>query len=461
MSDGTSRSSLGNPTSLCMSTVHRRLNGGPIQVTRERPMTRMKRKPDENGDNSRNTKSSTGGGGDRRGKKTSRIDCSKMSLKREKQEGLDQDQDQELHNSENEIESGIMVRDGDISIGVIPKRKPRRIKRHVERPPQNEIELLIKDLLVRGKLPPPDIQPRLIEFVRWERTQAVIKQDYDRAGQLESVLNLVSDGYEWQMTEQRKTDMMGNIEDRIETARERIGEEEAQWNEMLDEFYEQQNRDREKMRLRHEEDKAEFEEKWNNPEFMMRNYAKLSPRLLQMRAIQKNMALVNMFDNAKRVKLAADALQESETARAEDRATLDMQQQYKVMNDKHRKEIACFEEHDRRVETFLIGERNRTVGPIERLLEQLQARKDRDAPPNLKPCTHQFTSTAKSRAFRTTQAIPARSERTTRAIADFRGEGASHLSVSGLNVKQIMKGRSARRAVSVSRVKRGSSNGES
>jgi hypothetical protein len=116
------------------------------------------------------------------------------------------------------------------------------------------------------------------------------------------------------------------------------------------------------------------------------------------------------------------------------------------MEYKHKRELECFAEHEKRTRIYLEAEKDRLCGPLEKLITQLENAKNKDKPPNMKPQTAQFSSTRKTRVVRTKQALPPASPRTSRAICEFKGsDEPSRLHLNGLNVKQIMN--SGRRPV--------------
>ena len=342
---------------------------------------------------------------------------------------------------EREIDDGFVVRDHRISSKIQRVRTKRREppKKEDEWEPQNEIEVAVRDLLKYDQLPSPEMQPEIIEHVKYESAQAVLNKDYDRAAQLEAVYHLVNDGLEWQQNEMMRLEAKEALEERINEARGRLEEEQQKWERILSEFYEQQKAEREEMLAGQEEEMTEFEDKWAD-ETKMIKYSKPTPELIALRKTEKYMAMLKEFEGAKIMCQRADALQEDLTAEAENRAILDMVQQHGTLLEKHKREVECFDEHERRIEQYLKLERDKAILPIEKQIEQLQNKKNQDAPTNMKPATTQaYIATTRTRTCRTARAIPARTEETTRAIAEFRNrQEIPKLAVRALDVRRII-----------------------
>ena len=457
----------GAPSALGMSTVHRRMDPSFQETQQAKRRRIMNSNVDE--DNKKRLRDLIGYKYHDTVRQVRRIDCSTMSKgnpedpdvperpqKTEPSEKVEptekvepaetevvevnDNQSLEEPTYEREVDTGFVVRDQKISSKIqrvrVKKKDPKKEEEWV---PQNEIEVAVRDLLKYDQLPSPEMQPEIIEHVKYESAQAVLNKDYDRAAQLEAVYHLVNDGLEWQANEQMRLEAKEALEERIQEARGRLEEEQQKWERILDEFYEQQKAERQEMLAGQEEEMTEFEEKWADESRMIR-YSKPTPELISLRKTEKFMAMLKQFEDAKMICQRADELQEGLTAEAEGRAIVDMIKQHGTLLEKHRREVECFDEHERRIEQYLKGEREKVLGPIEKQIEQLQNRKNQDAPTNMKPTvTQAYVSTTRTRTCRTAKAIPKRTEETTRAIAEFRNRHEiPKLAVRALDVRRII-----------------------
>ena len=339
--------------------------------------------------------------------------------------------------TETEIHPGFVVRDRRFGRST----KSRSSKRDPNWEPQNEIEEAVRDLLKYDHLPPPELQPVIIQHVKHESVQAIVNRDYDRAAQLEAVYHLVNEGLEWQANEQYKIDQKEVLDEKIQDAKARLEHEERKWEKIFTEFYTQQERERNELLDAHDEELAEFEEKWGAEE-MMKKYTKPTRDLIDLRKREKCMALMKHFEDAKLYCQQADELEAGLAAEAEGRATLALVKEHDLMMERQKREIECFDQHEKRIELFLQTERNRSIVPITKQIEQLENRKNQGAPTNKKPKpagAPTYVATTRTRSCRSASAIPRRSEETTRCLSEYKNrDEIPRLAVRRLNVKKIL-----------------------
>ena len=351
--------------------------------------------------------------------------------------------------SETEVQPGFVVRDRRFS----KHSRQRSSRKDPNWEPQNRIEAAVHDLLKHDQLPAPELQPEIIQHVKYESAQALVNKDYDRAAQLEAVYHLVNDGLEWQANELMKVRAKEILDEKIEEAKSRLAEEEQKWDRILSQFYDQQERERETLMDAHDEQMQDFEERWSD-ESAMTKYSKPTRELIELRQREKVMALVKHFEDAKHFCQKADELEVGLAAEAEDRAAADMVKQHDVMMEKQKREVECFDQHEKRIELFLQAEREKAISPIMKQIEQLENRRRQGAPTNKKPKgTAPYVATTRTRVCRDAKAIPKRNEETTRALSEFKSrEEVPRLAVRALNVRRILV--ENKRPASVTRTRR-------
>ena len=133
----------------------------------------------------------------------------------------------------------------------------------------------------------------------------------------------------------------------------------------------------------------------------------------------------------------AEDLQIIETQEAQKRAVTAMKIQYQKLIDDQNREIDCFNEHEKRIEVFMLAERHKAIKPHIMLIKQLETARDKDKPLNKKPTKVVFVSNRRTRTVRTETALPPASPRTSRAMSNFRvADEPERLQITGINVRR-------------------------
>jgi hypothetical protein len=117
-------------------------------------------------------------------------------------------------------------------------------------------------------------------------------------------------------------------------------------------------------------EEARFAENWSNPAYMI-SFTKPSRTLITLRKQQKTGALAKDFETARRIKCEADQLVRAEAASAESRIVDSMRMAYDNLCARHRREVMCFEQHQRQIEAFLRKECTMAIQPLEKVIAQL------------------------------------------------------------------------------------------
>ncbi|OHT05985.1 hypothetical protein TRFO_26048 [Tritrichomonas foetus] len=318
----------------------------------------------------------------------------------------------------------------------------------------DEIQKAIQKLIQKREMPPIEILPQVYRIIKTLYLNSLIVQDYDRANELEEVSKLVGDNYECMVNAKIKAEQTKTLETRIELAKKRLQIEIDEWDKILHIFKNEQNKQRHNLEQKILEERNEFENNWSNPEYLIQ-FNKPSPTLLQLRKQQKALAIAKRFADAKQVKQIADKLQQIESDQAQQRAVSCMKLHYNKMIDDQQRTIECFNDHEKRLEQYLVAEREKVLKPYYMLIKQLEATRDKDLPLNMKPQKVVFVSNIRTKILKTDRALPPASPRTTRAMSKFRNsDEPERLTLTGIDVRRTLSGRRAKSSVRVSKVRK-------
>jgi len=164
-----------------------------------------------------------------------------------------------------------------------------------------------------------------------------------------------------------------NLQQRLETAEQAQKDLSEHWNAIIQNCKAKASESRQCVVERHQAEILAFEEAWSRPEAML-PFSKPSSKLLQIRKMQKSLALSRNFAEAKSLKQQAEQLQREESQAAEKRATQAMKLEYQQLMESHQRELECEELNWTRKLTVLETERDKAIAANEKLQKQLTAR---------------------------------------------------------------------------------------
>jgi hypothetical protein len=308
--------------------------------------------------------------------------------------------------------------------------------------PSDPVVAAEQSLMRNNELPPLDIRSKVYQRLMTDTLSALMSGLYDRATDLKSAAHYISKIHEQELYAEVRDARNRTIADRLALAHKKLNQTIEEWQKIKAVFANEQKADRSAISDRHIVEQEEFEEAWANPA-VLTHFSKPSPQLLFLRRQQKKLALARDFSDAKKIRQSADSLEQEEIVHAEIRAGEAMRLAFRQLQDKQRREMECFEEHQSRIEFFLETERENVEEPIRNLIRQLEHARDRDKPTNLNPRARPFVSSRRTRVLKTTKPLPvASSPRTIRVVADFKIDDAPEkLQVATLDVRKLLTSR--------------------
>lgn len=297
-----------------------------------------------------------------------------------------------------------------------------------------------KELVNEGIAPPPHLVAPVQMMLHRAYLRAVKTENYDEGIKIDRAMKINGSYIEEDLETQRKNDRTQTIHYRLSQAEKGYKDKEKEWKEIFTGFYQEQSQLREELKQRQQAEEDEFANKWADPH-NFKDYNKPSPSLLQLRKIQKGFAMARDFENAKKVRKQADDLQRQETENAERKALNAMLLEHQKLQEKHHKEIICFDEKEKRTELFLSTNRESELHPLEMLIKQLTTSLNAMKPRNLKPQRTSFQSTARTRAYVAESiTLPPKDRKTVSQLNTFRNKDEPNkLELTGFDVKQIMR----------------------
>lgn len=269
-----------------------------------------------------------------------------------------------------------------------PKREPNKNKpnkapqstqitpkNNVQKTNNNPIDQAIENLIQKRELPECEMRRDVMQQINRKKVDALYDGNYDEAQVLEDASQLIvqseclndnncSPEEKNSILSQRQTQLMQHYRDQSNYWQQRIDKNEAKYNQELDELKEKQD-----------QEIALFQEKWKSSDYVGKLH-KPSNKVLQMRHIEKKLALQKKYAEAKQMKSLADKQQEVEEGDVQRVIELQMRNEYAALLAKQQQEVDKLEEYYDYQRERLDVYRKRSLEPIENAMKKVNLRKD-------------------------------------------------------------------------------------
>jgi hypothetical protein len=191
----------------------------------------------------------------------------------------------------------------------------------------------------------PDIPLRqpLLNYARRQSINFIINEDYDSAAQADAVVRDLWLACTEDATEDPNSTTARSIQLRLQMLNEQQVSSQQRYDEAIKILKALETEKIEKLVKEQELERQQFEQACQAPEFLQR-FCKPSSDLLEMREVQRNLALAHSFEEAKVVKARADIQQSIETGEAERRAMDHIRKCYTQMVQRQNQQLTCARE---------------------------------------------------------------------------------------------------------------------
>jgi hypothetical protein len=125
----------------------------------------------------------------------------------------------------------------------------------------------------------------------------------------------------------------------------------------------------------HEHDLVEFEDRWNDEEFLLR-FAKPSTHLLQIKAVERSLILQKDLERAEAYRVQVAQLEKAESAAAQERAEAEMRRQRAALLVRHDAEKMALKELCERGMRIIVTQREHALEPLVARMTTLKAEVD-------------------------------------------------------------------------------------
>lgn len=273
---------------------------------------------------------------------------------------------------------------------------------------------------------PPNVLNPLLSYIKDEEAKAITEQNYIRGDKLRTVEKITAKALADYQNQLYADDRNQTYESLRNQYLKKMEDIDYQYNQLFEELEKQRIEDLDNLQKNHEKEEEDFTNYWADPE-KLSQFNKPSPQLLQMRQIQKNLALSKDFSAAQQQKSIADSLQKHEEEESERQAILAMRTQYNQMQADYNRRVQCAEQKWERKNKSMNKKKESELEHYRLAIQQLDSKK------NSPPRTRALSPMPMSRGAPTT------SFANRKTLANYRTQpNQSKLKLSGISVNRCM-----------------------
>ena len=278
-----------------------------------------------------------------------------------------------LQISQSIIQEEVVNNEEDDSVMVTAVKSQPKIPIYQPLYSDEELSSAYKKLITKKTLPQLEMRPSLIEYGRKQSIQHTMLEEYDAAQADDNAVELLQqslneDNKNFSTEQEKRT-----IKDRIDEVNREEKEIEEKYKTKINDAKKANKASLDKLMMDQEQERKRFEEKWSSEEAVI-PYSKPSSQVLQIKRMQKAMALAHEFQKAKQLKLQAEKLQKEEAVIASKQAAEAMKAQYILLVENQQRQVECMREHWERVITVLECQRDAEINSLENTKKQLLTR---------------------------------------------------------------------------------------
>jgi hypothetical protein len=226
-------------------------------------------------------------------------------------------------------------------------------------PTAEEVEAAFESLRRDGALPADRLSEPVLSLIGRRRVAAMCESDYDAAEALDGLALLVLAG-----PKRTPADRQLLLAMRHDQLRQRYESCKSLWAQRLAQTEEEHAERAAALREQHEQEVSEFKGRWQTAEFV-KQFSHPSVRLLQMRHIEKKLALQKKWEEAKNAKPLADSQQKLEEAETQKALQGRMRADFQKLRERQRNEGQKLDEFYELLTSELVLKRQKNLEQFE------------------------------------------------------------------------------------------------
>jgi hypothetical protein len=237
----------------------------------------------------------------------------------------------------------------------------------------DELESALATQLRGAGLPAAAMISSVVDYARAKSCALLFAEDYDAAAEIDTAIDIMLSSLASEQTASVRGEQLATLKLRLSLALQIRREIVAAWEMRIADFRREADDALGRMAARHEMERRDFQSEWSRPEALV-PFSKPSPTLLQLRKMQKTLALTHDYAGAKQIKEECQRLTREESAAGGQRATEAMRSAFLQLRERQQREVECFDEHGRQHIASLEAQRDAELRANEKLQRQLRTK---------------------------------------------------------------------------------------
>ena len=236
-----------------------------------------------------------------------------------------------------------------------------------------DLQAALDRMLKKKRMPEMEMRPYLVDYAKNQSVHELMRENYDQAAKIDEAVDLLMQSLHRDEDAQDCEKQTESLKEKYQTAQVQNKHIQDEFAQRIEQLREAENERLDRLERQHEKERSEFEEQWARPETTT-TFSKPSAQLLQVRKMQKSMAIAHKFEEAKKLKATGDQMQREESVVASQKAVGAMRVAYQQLIDKQEREMDCFMANGYRKLQTLETERDKKLQANEKLRNQLDTR---------------------------------------------------------------------------------------
>ncbi|KAK8896625.1 hypothetical protein M9Y10_014537 [Tritrichomonas musculus] len=209
---------------------------------------------------------------------------------------------------------------------------------------ESEVAAKLDQFIRDGKLPDSNSAQSMLNLINRRKVDALFSSDYESAeiyeNAAQTLLNKENSLYsntERDVKNQTRENRQQFLDNKLQLTEQRYREQIEQNNTECE-------RRLEEAENQHQIEINEFKENWKNPDYL-KQFSKPSSRMIQLRYVEKKLALAKRYSDAITQRRLGDQLQQKETESLQKSIEKQMKSDFSKMRERQRSEIERIESH--------------------------------------------------------------------------------------------------------------------
>lgn len=236
-------------------------------------------------------------------------------------------------------------------------------------PDPDEVEEMLDGLLKNGTLPSSESREPVLNLINRKKVSALFSADYESAEVYENAAISIIEN-EVQSAKDHKDHHQEELRNyRNNSLQQKMDDTEKKYKDQIKKNSEECERRLKEAETRHNEEIEQFKENWKNPEYI-KQFSKPSSLMLNMRYIEKKLALAKRYGDAINQRKLGDQQQQIEQENLRKTLEIQMKTDYLKMRERHKNEIEKIEGHYDGLNQGLKDRMNREIKSIKFAMTQ-------------------------------------------------------------------------------------------